>query len=111
MARRLATVAGTALVAGATVLATSSASFAATNTWQITGVSPGKAKSAYIVSPTAKGVCVQANNRWTDEVGANITTIIFESDYNCTGGAGTKCTTTVASYTGALFDVRNCRWT
>lgn len=109
---RLTTVAGTALVAGATVVAMSSAAYAATTTWQITGVSPGKAKSVYVVSPSAKGACFTANNRWTDNVGSNITTIVFTGDVNCSAGAVRTCKTTVPDNTGAVrvFDVLNCLW-
>ncbi|MEX3099696.1 hypothetical protein DF268_38460 [Streptomyces sp. V2] len=114
MRTRLATLAGSALLATATVLATSPAASAAeTTTWQLTGVSPGRAKAAYVSSPTARGVCVQANNRWTDPVGGTITTLVFTNDSNCTGSAGTQCRTTVpSSPAGAtrIFDVHSCRW-
>ena len=113
LATRLATATGAALVAVATVVATSPTAWAAdTTTWQLTGVSPGQARSAYVASPAAKDACVTANNRWTDNIGATITTIVFTSDVNCSAGAGQQCRTTVPSNTGAVrvFDVHSCRW-
>ncbi|MFJ2116153.1 MULTISPECIES: hypothetical protein [unclassified Streptomyces] len=110
-ATRLAVAAGTAFAAAATVLAASPNASAAT-TWTTTGVGQGQARAVFVTSPSANGVCATANNRFSDQAGATIRTIVFAGDVNCSAGAGQSCTTTVPPESQAVrvFDVRTCRW-
>ncbi|MFJ2606633.1 hypothetical protein ACIQOU_19780 [Streptomyces sp. NPDC091279] len=110
-ASRLAVAASTVLVAAATVLVTSPQASAAT-TWTTTGVGGGQARAVFIVSNSAGGVCSTANNRFSDPAGSTIRTTVFDSDVNCSAGAGQTCTGVVPSESSAVrvFDIRTCRW-
>jgi hypothetical protein len=108
---RATTVFGTVCGVLTTLVVTSPIASAAETTWQIAGVSPGRARSAYVSSPSSGGVCVTANDRWTDQVDSRIRTIAFTNDSFCTGGPMQTCDGFVpASQAIPLFDVMSCRW-